>query len=258
MGCDGRGGSASETLLYDRLSRAGQRGFEKSRALSFNFRPGTVRDLPAPTAASAGQHMFRLVQRDDYTAMLSAVTSGTAPNFDTQPIDLLAAEFRRQTGVDLFVLMLDRKAAPKPAGDAEVDTHSWHPMPAEDDEQKKPAEHLNAIRLLEQRQFWERFFPLPPGPGSEASRSTPYALPPSQFAQRWQIIESSAESNGFRRLPEGPYLCSLADRSVCEVTFEFRDHRVRGVRARFIDVNGAQTSGGWQKPDARLMRALQD
>lgn len=253
MGFDGLGGSARETLLYDRLSRTGQRGFERSPALSFNFRPGTVRDLPAPAAASAGQHMFRLVQRDDYTAMLSAVTSGTEPGFDTQPTDLLAAEFRRQSGVDLFVLMLDRQAAPKANDSAEVDTHDWHAMPAP---KPKPAEHLNAIRLLEQRQFWERFFPLPPGPGSEASRTNPYALPPSPFARRWLIIESSAESNRFRRLTEGPYLCSIANRSVCEVTFEFRDHRVRGVRARFIDVNSPQTVGGWQKPDERLTRAL--
>ncbi|MCR9143012.1 MAG: hypothetical protein NXI24_12230 [bacterium] len=239
---DALGPAAAETLAYAGLKASRQAGFMNTPAVSFNLRASAG----GASANSAGRvEPFRLVRRDNYTAMITSVTSGAEPNFSVEPIELLAREFRRQSGVDLYVLMLDRKA--NEAAAPVIDSHNLHDAPAP----KTQAAYLNAIELLERREFWESFFPIAPG-----ATPDPYALPDHPFALQWLIVESSAKRNHFRRLHEGPYLCSIADNAVCEITVEFRRRRVRGVRARFIDLNGPQSPGGWITPDPILLETL--
>ncbi|MEQ9365945.1 MAG: hypothetical protein RIF32_17005 [Leptospirales bacterium] len=239
---DALGPAAAETLAYAGLKKKRAPGILTTPAVSFNLRRALATEQ---SRAERTLDPFRLVRRGPYTALITAVTSGAEPRFETDPIDLLAGEFRRQDGVDLYVLLLDRKADATP--DPVVDTHNLHdaaPVTT------KPA-YLNAIELLQRSKFWESFFPAAPG-----STPDPYALPDSAFAQQWLIVESSAKRNHFRRLPEGPYLCSIADHAVCEISVEFRQRRVRGVRARFIHLNGARSSGGWLTPDPILLQSL--
>jgi hypothetical protein len=162
-------------------------------------------------------------------------------------VELLHRELRRQSGIDLYILLLDRQ--PPTAPEDAQDSHDLHPAPAQTKAQ--PA-YLNGPELLEQPAFGETFFPVDP-----VKRFDPYSLPADDpFAQRWLIVESSAPANRFRRLPAGPYLCAVQGRSVCEITIEFRKHEIRGIRARFIELNGAQHPDSWIAPDPLLLGVL--
>lgn len=250
---DALGPTADETLWYAGLKQNREPGFESIPAVSFNFRSAVQSDRDRPVQRSKivreknpqTVRPFRLLRRSGYTALITAVTSGSEPKFGTDPINLLAGEFQRQNGADLYMLLLDRRPDNRP--EPVVDSHNLHDTPV----QQKRAEYLNSIDLLARRKFWQSFFPASPG-----ATPDPYALPDHKLAQQWLIIESSAAKNHFMRLPEGPYLCSIAGHMVCEITVEFRKHRVRGVRARFIELNGARTPGGWIVPDPILLEVL--
>ncbi len=237
---DAMGASSGETLAYTRLKQSDRSAFAGVPAVSFNLRG---RGGASPQADAVAP--LRLVRRAQYTALISSVTSGAEPRFETQPTALLAREFRRQSGADLYVLLLDRRKDPRPA--PLVDSHNLHDAQTP----KKLSPYLNSIDLLERADFWAAFFPTAPGEIAD-----PYALPDQKLAHHWLIVESHAERNDFRRLPAGPYLCRLANDAVCEITVEFRRRRVRGVRARFIQLNGPQTPGGWVTPDPILLKTL--
>ena len=238
---DALGPTAAEALGYAALP--GKRpGYDRLPVASFNFRPASLAGTPGPGKAVPP---LQLVRRSSYTTLITAVTSGSEPQFGTDPAELLAAEFRRQTGADLYVLLLDRR--PEVIVEPVVDSHDLHGEPVAE----KRAEYLNAADLLQSERFWQTFFPDPPG-----AMRDPYALPDEPLAQQWLIIESSAPFSRFMRLPEGPYLCSIAGTEVCEITVEFRRHRVRGVRARFIQLNAVDTPGGWVTPDPLLLQVL--
>lgn len=207
-------------------------GVEAAPLVSLNARPRPNAQRPAPARtgpAPAAPAPFRIVERNDHTVWISALTSGAEPDFDAAPTERLVREMRRNDGAELYVLLLDDSAPPT------EETRPW----------RRPAE------LLRDEGFWNATFP------QSASELNPYRPDArDRLTQQWLMIQNGA-ANVFRRLPEGPHLCRIAGRTVCEIEFEFRARKLRGVRQRFIDLNGPQAPQDWIAPDPLIYQTLQ-
>lgn len=198
---------------------------ERPPLVSFNARPA----LAGATPALATPAPFRLVERNDHTVWISGLTSGAEPDFDATPTERLIREMRRNDGAELYILLLDDSAPPP------EETRPW----------RRPAE------LLRDESFWNAAFP------ERAGQLNPYRPDArDRLTQQWLMIQNGS-ANVFRRLPEGPHLCRIAVRTVCEVEFEFRARKLRGVRQRFIDLNGGQAAQNWIAPDPLLYQVMQ-
>lgn len=208
-------------------------GAEAPPLVSLNARPRTNAAQPTPAGAApatATPAPFRLIERNDHTVWISGLTSGAEPDFDATPTERLIREMRRNDGAELYILLLDDSAAPP------EETRAW----------RRPAE------LLRDESFWNATFPM------RANELNPYRPDArDRLTQQWLIVQNGA-ANVFRRLPEGPHLCRVHGRTVCEVEFEFRARKLHGVRQRFINLNGEQAAQNWIAPDPLLYQVLQN
>ncbi len=202
---------------------------ERAPLVSLNMRPRSGANANPTPASRNTPASFRLAERNDLTVWISGLTSGAEPDFDSEPTERLVREMRRNDGAELYILLMDDSAAP-------VDeSRAW----------RRPAQ------LLREESFWNAIFPLRP---NELNPYRPDAR--DRLTQQWLIVQNGA-ANVFRRLPEGPHLCRVQGRTVCEVEFEFRARRLRGVRQRFIDLNGGAAARNWIAPDPLLYQTLQ-
>lgn len=202
------------------------RDFERHPFVSLNYRAA---QNARPKAAR-----YIIERRGEYSVLITAITNGPEPDFASDPLELLQREFERQAGANLRILLLE--------GDGPGDAQ--HP-------EDEPADHGPA------RFRGNRFLEILGESGHGlAPIGDPVVLGETAFESASLIYVSNAASNVFGRLPTGPYVCTIAGRSVCLVYFHFREHQLLGVEQRFVELNGNGEASTWITPDPILLGAF--
>ena len=161
---------------------------------------------------------FRIAPGQDYNIMLSAWSERPAPRRRAERLQALRDELKRQSALDLRILLVSGTSFTPDAPDTAEEVFGLTP-------------DQNPYDLLE------------PGP-------VPHPLRP------FLVVRSSAARNQFEQLESGAHLCRIRGRDVCRVEYTYRDHRLIAVNARFIDLNARDRSGAWIPPDRRLVNVL--
>ncbi|MBX7058795.1 MAG: hypothetical protein K1X75_12080 [Leptospirales bacterium] len=167
---------------------------------------------------------YRIAEAAQAQVWITAAQSGPQSSFGALSGVALADAIRRQSGADFFVLLLDNSA-----GDG-----AWQ----------------RSSEALAQESFWQQLFP------QDLADFDPYRARPHPLAERMLIVEAPAERSNFRRLPEGPFLCRIHGRELCQLDVELRGDVVQGFRQQFLSLNGASSPMAWIAPDPIVLRAL--
>ena len=202
------------------------RDFERHPFVSLNYRAAqNARPKPA---------RYIIERRGDYSALITSLTNGPEPDFGSDPFELVKREFERHAGANLRILLLE--------GDGPGDAQ--HP-------ENETADH-GPVRFRGSH-FLET---LGQAGHALAPAGDPVVLGESAFESASLIYVSNAATNLYGRLPTGPFVCTIAGRSVCLMYFHFREQALLGVEQRFVDLNGRSEASAWITPDPVLLGAF--
>ncbi len=261
LGFDAFSLSADENrLLWVQRKRAEFRHFP---GVSFNRK-----SPPAKAASGASTELdftgallrprplapYRILARGKRNVFITSLTTGPAGDYEQTSPAKLEREMIRQSGTDLYVLMLQR---------ARRITHDEPPA------KKNPGNHAGAggyfaatmpvsVAGKTASAGGKRGTMFPPRDIMRVDRvRNPYDdlktfTPPAHTL----IVRSDTRVNRFFRLVNGAFVCEISGRTLCEITFRFRDRRIIDVQGRFINLNGADQASAWIAPDRLLMDVL--